>query len=61
MSNNNRPAWAKKIPAKVWRELRKCQSKTPTLKGLKADLKLQAEWKITCDTCSAAARAIDLI
>lgn len=54
----NRPQWAKRIPAKLWRDLAKCQGKTPTLSALRADVAAQsAAGRVGhCDVCSTALR-----
>jgi hypothetical protein len=56
-----RPQWAKKMPAKLWRDLHNCQGKTPTLTRLKLDLAHQEEIKGWCQVCRDAARIAGLL
>jgi hypothetical protein len=53
-----RPKWAKKIPARLWRDLAKCQGRTPSLARLRADVAQQtAAGRVGhCDVCSTALR-----
>lgn len=52
MTRNSRPKWARKLTAKDWKGLQNCQNtKRPTLRQLRDDVKWQDSCGMHCSHC----------
>jgi hypothetical protein len=55
MKKTQRPKWAKKLPARLWKHLQEQQqTKRPTLRQLKEDRAFQVRHSMLCWDCKEA-------